>query len=227
MRRAFLVGGVCVLFAVGVLSGCGLGGGDGRADDEPGRAGSRIKIGKVAITINDEGATVVCTPGDGGRSVSCRFELPTTGGGYVTDVATIPLPGVGVSMASAVTGVETVDGREVLVVCSKVGIGRSCSRITIYPVGTWLRVKGARAEKPTPTLARVIATVREWHDDEGWGVVRADGIPGDIWVPFSAIQTEGYKKLDPGGRVEVEVEGPLPFEQDGFRYRALTVRPLD
>jgi len=72
----------------------------------------------------------------------------------------------------------------------------------------------------------VIATVSEWRDQEGWGVATAADVPGGIWVHFSMIQMEGYRTLEPGQRVEVDVEGPLSFEQDGFRYRARTVRPL-
>jgi len=51
-------------------------------------------------------------------------------------------------------------------------------------------------------------------------------VPEGIWVHFSAIEIEGYKTLHPGQAVEVEVAGPLPFEQDGYRYRADRLRPL-
>jgi CspA family cold shock protein len=73
----------------------------------------------------------------------------------------------------------------------------------------------------------VIATVREWRDEEGWGVLAADGIPGDIFLHFSNIQMEGYKSLKPGEQVEVEVTGPLEYDQDGCRYAASFARPLD
>jgi cold shock protein len=72
----------------------------------------------------------------------------------------------------------------------------------------------------------LIATVRQWSDDEGWGVVSVDEIPDDVWVHFSAIQIEGYKSLKPGERIEVRVEGPLPFDQDGYRYRATAARRI-
>jgi len=73
----------------------------------------------------------------------------------------------------------------------------------------------------------VRATVREWSDEEGWGVLSAPEIESDgVWVHFSAIQMEGYKTLVPGRTVLVEVVGPLPFEQDGYRFRASWVRPL-
>jgi cold shock CspA family protein len=53
----------------------------------------------------------------------------------------------------------------------------------------------------------VIATVREWSDEEGWGVLSADDTPGDIFLHFSNIQMDGYKSLQPGEQVEVEVRG--------------------
>ena len=53
----------------------------------------------------------------------------------------------------------------------------------------------------------MIATVREWREEEGWGILTADETPGDIFAHFAVIQMEGYKSLKPGERVEVEVEG--------------------
>jgi cold shock protein len=73
----------------------------------------------------------------------------------------------------------------------------------------------------------VIAEVGEWNDEKGWGVVWADEVPEGIWVLFSAITMDGFKTLRLGQRVEVDVEGPLPFEQDGFRYRAHSLLPLN
>lgn len=72
----------------------------------------------------------------------------------------------------------------------------------------------------------VLGSVAEWSDGEGWGVVFAEEVPEGIWVHFSAVQMEGYKGLEPGEPVEVDIEGPLPFEQDGDRYRARRLRPL-
>jgi len=72
----------------------------------------------------------------------------------------------------------------------------------------------------------VNANVSEWHNEEGWGVVSSAEVPEDIWVHFSAVDMDGYKTLTPGERVDVEVEGPLPFDQDGYRYRAKRVIPL-
>lgn len=72
----------------------------------------------------------------------------------------------------------------------------------------------------------VSANVSEWHNEEGWGVLSSSDVPEDIWVHFSAVDMEGYKTLTPGERVDVEVEGPLPFDQDGYRFRAKRVIPL-
>jgi CspA family cold shock protein len=71
----------------------------------------------------------------------------------------------------------------------------------------------------------VFGTVREWHDEEGWGVVLGDDFADPIWVHFSAIVAMApYRELAAGQRVEVEIVGPL--DQDGFRYRAESARAV-
>jgi cold shock CspA family protein len=72
----------------------------------------------------------------------------------------------------------------------------------------------------------VTARVDEWSNEGGWGVLHSDEVPEGIWVHFSAVAVDGYKTLRVGEVVEAEVEGPLPFDQDGYRYRARRVRPL-
>ncbi len=72
----------------------------------------------------------------------------------------------------------------------------------------------------------MLATVNEWRDNEGLGVLQADELAEGIWVHFSMIEMDGYKTLRVGERVDVDVEGPLSFSQDGFRFRAIAVRPL-
>ena len=75
---------------------------------------------------------------------------------------------------------------------------------------------------------RIDAIVRWWSDDEGRGALEAsDEMPGGAFVHLSAIQADGYKTLRARQNVEVRIEGPLPFDQDGFRYRATAVWPLD
>lgn len=70
-------------------------------------------------------------------------------------------------------------------------------------------------------------TVEWWSDEEGWGALaESDEMPGGAFVHFSAIQTEGYKTLRAGQKAEARIEGPLDFDQDGYRYRATAVWPL-
>jgi cold shock protein len=74
---------------------------------------------------------------------------------------------------------------------------------------------------------RTHATVEWWNDEEGWGALEAgDEAPGGVFVHFSAIQVDGYKTLRPGQEVDARIEGPLPFDQDGYRYRATAAWPL-
>lgn len=66
--------------------------------------------------------------------------------------------------------------------------------------------------------ARVVGEVREWHDEEGWGVlVTPDGLA--VWCHFSHLEMEGYRSLAPGARVEFDYEQP---GQDGYPARVLT-----
>jgi CspA family cold shock protein len=78
----------------------------------------------------------------------------------------------------------------------------------------------------------VEATVREWHEDTGWGVLDSPETPGGCWTHYSVIETplislaEGvevseYKHLAAGDAVELEWEKQ---GQDGFDYRAAAVR---
>jgi CspA family cold shock protein len=75
---------------------------------------------------------------------------------------------------------------------------------------------------------RTFGIVDWWSDEEGWGALAdSDESPGGAFVHFSVIQVDGYKTLWPGQKVDAKVEGPLPFDQDGYRYRATAVWPLD
>ena len=68
----------------------------------------------------------------------------------------------------------------------------------------------------------VPGTVREWHDDEGWGVVDAAETPGGCWAHFSAAAVDGYVRFAAGQRVWLEWETP---GQDGFPFRAVRLWP--
>lgn len=62
--------------------------------------------------------------------------------------------------------------------------------------------------------------VREFHPDEGWGVIDAPNVPGGCWVHFSAVAMDGYRQLLPGQRVAFRAE---QADQDGFAFRATEV----
>ena len=64
--------------------------------------------------------------------------------------------------------------------------------------------------------------VREWHDEEGWGVIDSAETPGGCWMHFSAIVSVGYRRLIPGASVEFTTERA---RQDGYDYRAVQVFP--
>jgi cold shock CspA family protein len=70
------------------------------------------------------------------------------------------------------------------------------------------------------------AVVKHWYDEQGWGVADAPEAPGGIFIHFSFIRGEGYRSLSEGEVVDLDLEGPLPFDQDGCRWRGRRVRRL-
>jgi cold shock protein len=62
--------------------------------------------------------------------------------------------------------------------------------------------------------------VREWHPDEGWGVIDSDATPGGCWVHFGSVLMDGYRFLSPGQAVSFAFE---TGRQDGYDYRAVAV----
>lgn len=86
----------------------------------------------------------------------------------------------------------------------------------------------AKTPDASATLSFVSrATVEEWRGEEGWGVLSApEAAPGGIWVHVSHVEGEGFRSLSAGQQVEVEVEDLGAPIQDGYRYRAIRVRPM-
>jgi cold shock protein len=67
--------------------------------------------------------------------------------------------------------------------------------------------------------------VREFHPDDGWGVIDGDDVPGGCWVSFAAIRMDGYRELSPSAPVRFTFERVA--DQDGYAYRATDVWPPD
>ena len=53
---------------------------------------------------------------------------------------------------------------------------------------------------------RSTGTVKWFNGAKGYGFIAPDDGSEDVFVHFSAIQSEGYRNLDEGDRVEFTVE---------------------
>jgi CspA family cold shock protein len=72
-------------------------------------------------------------------------------------------------------------------------------------------------------LGVVRGTVKEWHDDDGWGVLVSAAAPGEVWAHLHMFG-DGYTAVTAGDAIEFEL---IATDQDGFSYRATWVRQLD
>ena len=50
-----------------------------------------------------------------------------------------------------------------------------------------------------------LGTVKWFNAEKGYGFITVDGSGDDVFVHWSAIEGEGYRALDEGQRVELEV----------------------
>ena len=53
---------------------------------------------------------------------------------------------------------------------------------------------------------RVTGTVKWFSGPKGYGFIAPDGGGEDVFVHFSAIESDGYRSLEEGDRVEFTVE---------------------
>jgi len=66
-------------------------------------------------------------------------------------------------------------------------------------------------------------TVKWFNADKGFGFISNDEGGDDVFVHFSAIQTDGFKTLEEGQKVSYETE---PDPKNSSKSRAVDVRPL-
>ena len=61
-------------------------------------------------------------------------------------------------------------------------------------------------------------TVKWFNSEKGYGFLAPDGGGADVFVHYSAIQSDGYRSLDEGQRVEFEIaQGQKGPQADAVR----------
>ena len=65
-------------------------------------------------------------------------------------------------------------------------------------------------------------TVKWFNAEKGYGFLSNDEGGDDVFVHFSAIQTDGYRTLEEGQKVEFEEE----MDERKGKLRAVNVKPL-
>ena len=65
-------------------------------------------------------------------------------------------------------------------------------------------------------------TVKWFNSEKGYGFISNDNGGDDVFVHFSAIQTDGYRTLEEGQKVEFEEE----MDERKGKLRAVNVKPL-
>ena len=65
-------------------------------------------------------------------------------------------------------------------------------------------------------------TVKWFNAEKGFGFIANDNGGEDVFVHFSAIQSDGFKTLDEGQKVSFDTE---PDPKNSSKLRAVNVRP--
>ena len=61
-------------------------------------------------------------------------------------------------------------------------------------------------------------TVKWFNGEKGFGFISQDDGQPDVFVHFSAIQSDGYKSLDENAKVEYDVtQGPKGLQAENVR----------
>ena len=66
-------------------------------------------------------------------------------------------------------------------------------------------------------------TVKWFNSEKGFGFISNDDGSDDVFVHFSAIQSDGYKSLNEGQKVTFETE---PDPKDSRKLRAVNVTAI-
>ena len=67
-----------------------------------------------------------------------------------------------------------------------------------------------------------LGTVREWHDEAGWGVIASPATPRGCFAHQSSVRIPGYRTLAVGTEVFFECD---PARQEGYDFVASAVWP--
>lgn len=61
-------------------------------------------------------------------------------------------------------------------------------------------------------------TVKWFNAEKGYGFIAQDGGGSDVFVHYSAIQSDGYRSLEEGQSVEFEItQGPKGVQAENVR----------
>ena len=66
-------------------------------------------------------------------------------------------------------------------------------------------------------------TVKWFNADKGFGFISNDEGGDDVFVHFSAIQSDGFKTLEDGQKVQYDIE---PDPKNSAKSRAINVQPV-